>query len=156
MHRSKSVARQYNEHFLKHPLMLGICNAFGQARTSHAEKIVAIHEGKSVPPSDPVTGAARHPEAEPFVFAHIVSSWGVIKLPQSYEGFQVLDVETHLRCRPTEFYLIASSFKGSLRFTVQYDSRVYEDELVRGVLEGVREAAVHYLGSGDEVKSVGW
>lgn len=75
IHRSKLVKQQYSQDFLQHPLMLSLCNEFGRARTTEAERKVAVYEGTSAPsapkeaPPNPL-----YPDSEPFVFAHIVSS----------------------------------------------------------------------------------
>jgi len=105
------VSQQYNDLFLKHPLMLTICKEFGQARIADAEYRLAQYEGRPVAKLPEQKKTTKHPDSEPFVFAHIVSSWGKVDahLPSTYkdEGdkllFDIVDIEPHLRCRPTEF-----------------------------------------------------
>ncbi|KII88404.1 hypothetical protein PLICRDRAFT_161464 [Plicaturopsis crispa FD-325 SS-3] len=59
---------------------------------------------------------------------------------------RVQSAATHLRCRPGELYLGASTSGGQLHLTVFYDANTYSPPLVREWLQEVREAAIWYLG----------
>ena len=58
----------------------------------------------------------------------------------------ILDIYTHLGCRPSQLYLGALMSRQKLSFFVYWDSNAYSDDLVREWAEEVKAAAVHYLG----------
>jgi len=157
--RSRSIAKQIREVHLHHPLYPELCVASGRGRTAFMEANLARYENRAKPQSPPnLALPPRHPDAEPYVFGHLASSLGRIDdlLPPRFEiqdeltSIEIEDVDVHLRCRPTEFYVMADSLQSVMRFRVHYDANVYVTDLVEGLMKGIADAAVHYL-VGEEI-----
>lgn len=52
---------------------------------------------------------------------------------------------THLRCRPAELYLGASTSRRQLHLSVSWDGNVYDETIVKEWLEEVKNAAEWYF-----------
>ena len=62
---------------------------------------------------------------------------------------RITSIRHYLRCRPAEFYISSLSYHQELQLLVLYDTRAYNEALVREWLSNVGQAAEWYLGGID-------
>lgn len=103
-------------------------------------------------PSEDLTLSAQLSPVEGLNFGTQSATWVAPAQQPSFKHpplfVQIVASETHLRCRPAELYLGASTTRGQMQMLVYFDENVYEHAVVQEWLGEVREATLWYLGRG--------
>ncbi|KIK08290.1 hypothetical protein K443DRAFT_672778 [Laccaria amethystina LaAM-08-1] len=156
--RCISIKRQA-AHLIKHPLFLEIAGARMPERAESLRNFGSHWRRDKAAPKDlddGVISAVEQASKSP-VWTHGGSSFGNadLLLPREYpttsepSAAALIRIRTstnHLRCRPTELYLGATTIRQQLHLHVFSDSNVYDEETVKEWLEEVKNATTLYLG----------
>jgi len=141
--------------YLKHPLMLQTASWVETRACAGKKTILQAWRDQGEPTGQTfVTPKSALLASTDAVFSNGGSSFGTVKMPWQYPikssvgGKPVLEIISHisyLRCRSSEFYLIAMGRDGGMAFGCWFDGNVFDEQLIKEWVSEVVAATKHYL-----------